>query len=356
MPTTTYTDSTFSASVIGARTDTTGASVTDTTAEEARLMGVMMSAGYLSPNTAFQVTAQSTPNMTVKVGSGPAKVDYYVLSGTVAGQGNYVVRLDAATQTVTIGAADASQTRVDEIYLVVRDNLYDVSSRALPQIGYRKGDLGGANPGADATWKASALLARVSVAAGATTIVTANISDQRSASTLLASLGGVNSLATTRGDILAATTANTFVRVGVGTDGQYMVADSTQAAGLKWGGVNASSAAGAGGSTTSTSYVALDGISATVNIGPLGICLLDFSYQQAGPYYWTQMTVLASGANTGFSTNFIDTDIVSNMTVNGSFILTGLAAGSTTFSARYEKPGGSGTAAFINTRIGAVAW
>src|SRR6476646_2652898 len=185
MATTSYTDSTFSANIIGARTDTTGAAVTDTTAEEARLLASMLSQGYLTPSNAFVVAAQASPNMTVKVGSGTAKTDYYAVSGTVAGQGNYIVRLDAASQNVTISAADASQVRTDEIYLVVRDNLYDTSSRALPQIGYRAGTLGGANPGPDATWKAYVLLARITVAAGATSITSGNITDQRAASTLL---------------------------------------------------------------------------------------------------------------------------------------------------------------------------
>ncbi|MFB9383252.1 hypothetical protein ACFFTK_08885 [Pseudonocardia petroleophila] len=135
--------------------------------------------GYLTPTTAFRVTAQSSPDMTVKVGSGTSKADYYVVAGEAAGQGNYVVRLDVASQNVTIAAADASQARVDEIYLVVRDSVYDASARALPQIGYRRGDVGGASPGPDSAWKASALLARVAVAAATTSITSANITDLR---------------------------------------------------------------------------------------------------------------------------------------------------------------------------------
>jgi hypothetical protein len=40
--------------------------------------------------------------------------------------------------------------------------------------------------------------------------------------------------ATTKGDILAATAASAITRVGVGTNGQVLTADSTQAAGVKW--------------------------------------------------------------------------------------------------------------------------
>ena len=47
--------------------------------------------------------------------------------------------------------------------------------------------------------------------------------------------GKVNtSIATTKGDLLAATAASTLARVGVGADGQILVADSAQSAGIKW--------------------------------------------------------------------------------------------------------------------------
>lgn len=42
------------------------------------------------------------------------------------------------------------------------------------------------------------------------------------------------SILTTKGDIIAASAANTPARLGVGTDGQALVADSTTATGLKW--------------------------------------------------------------------------------------------------------------------------
>jgi hypothetical protein len=127
--------------------------------------------------------------MTVKVGSGTAKADHFVLGGTVGGQGNYIVRLDVASLNVTVPAADASQTRTDEVYVVVLDNSYDTSGKSLPRIGYRTGTLGGANPGPDGAWTASFLLARITVAAAVTTIVSGNIVDQRTGAALVSRFG-----------------------------------------------------------------------------------------------------------------------------------------------------------------------
>lgn len=187
MATTTYVSSTFSAHAIGARTDAAGVAVTDLSAEEARLPLALLTAGRVTPSNAFVVAPQSpTPNMTVKVGSGAAKADHYIVGGANAGQGRYLVRLDVTSQNVTIDPADASQARTDEIYLVVRDNVYDASARALPQLAYRKGDLGGAVPGPDPTWRASELLATVPVAAAAATI--AGVTDARVQATLLSAL------------------------------------------------------------------------------------------------------------------------------------------------------------------------
>lgn len=42
------------------------------------------------------------------------------------------------------------------------------------------------------------------------------------------------SVVTTKGDLLAATAASTVTRLGIGTDGQVLVADSAQPTGLKW--------------------------------------------------------------------------------------------------------------------------
>lgn len=239
MPTTTYTNTTFAVAAIGARTDSSGVAVADYTAEETRLLATILSEGYVSPASAFLVDAQTVPNMTVKVGSGTAKTDIYVVAGETAGQGNYLVRLDASSVNVTVPAADASQARTDEVYLVVRDNTYDASSRGLPQIGYRKGDAGGSAPGPDASWEASVLLATITVGAAVSTITSGNITDERSASTLTSSLINTESLVTeaivnAKGDLIAGTAADTVSRLAVGSDGKILKADSSQSTGLAW--------------------------------------------------------------------------------------------------------------------------
>lgn len=57
---------------------------------------------------------------------------------------------------------------------------------------------------------------------------------------------GTLPLVTAKGDLLAASASGTVARVGVGSDGQSLVADSTQSSGVKW----ATPAAGAKGGGT----------------------------------------------------------------------------------------------------------
>ncbi len=86
--------------------------------------------------------------------------------------------------------------------------------------------------------------------------------------------GGIQpTLLTTKGDIIVATGNATLVRQGVGTNGQVLTADSTQADGVIWATPAAGAVkqivnvqlSGAGAiSTTSGSYTDVTGLSATI--------------------------------------------------------------------------------------------
>lgn len=78
----------------------------------------------------------------------------------------------------------------------------------------------------------------------------------------------VGKIPTTKGDILAATAARTLARVGVGADGQFLKADSSATAGVKWasvsGGVLTASFESTGQTITASASIAIaHGLSTT---------------------------------------------------------------------------------------------
>ena len=90
-----------------------------------------------------------------------------------------MVRLGGATYTVVIDAADPSQARTDEIYIVVRDDPYDSLTTARADLRYEKGTPGSGAPGPDASWESWALIATVLVPASAADIEACTITDER---------------------------------------------------------------------------------------------------------------------------------------------------------------------------------
>ena len=175
---TTYTDTSFGVRDIGLRTDNAGAGVTDLSAEEDRYSQIVFTQGVLAPLLGFEPTEDTVWDVTI--GSGGSKTDYALVTGVNAGQGNYIVRLPADTD-VTINPAHASLDRIDELYLVVQDNAYDSSSRALPRLAYRDGTAGSSPsaPGPDGTWDAYMLLATIDVPGAAANIAGCTITDER---------------------------------------------------------------------------------------------------------------------------------------------------------------------------------
>lgn len=185
MPTTTYTD--FSAGVrdIGERTDAAGTPVVDLSAEEDRYSQIVLGPGVLQFDSFYPLPGAAL-SWNVVLGSGDAKHDYALVPSLTAEQGNYLVRMADPNKTVTLAAADPSLPRIDEIYLVVQDNNYDLSGVALPRLAVRRGDAAGTPtaPGPDASWKAFLLLATVTLPGGAADITGCTVTDSRSAISL----------------------------------------------------------------------------------------------------------------------------------------------------------------------------
>lgn len=149
---------------------------TDHTAEQERaLFGILLDAAGLSGVSGsgdLAVTQSGTPAMSVSVAAGKA-----VVSGTEnANQGQYAVWNDAA-KTLTISAADGSNPRRDIIVARIKDAAYSGASNTFTL------EVITGTPAAspsDPTIPANCLqLARVAVAAGASSITNANITDLR---------------------------------------------------------------------------------------------------------------------------------------------------------------------------------
>lgn len=190
MPTTTQIDTNLNINAIGARTDFAGTGVADLSAEEIRFDQAQYSEGVLKPVEAFEVNAGGGGTMNVIVGSGAAKTDYMLVDGDITGQGSYLVRLEDVTKSITLSAPDASNERIDEIWLVVLDDTYDASSKALPILALREGDVAGGAPGPDASWEAATKLATITVPGGSSDITEATITDERTYTDLAFSNGG----------------------------------------------------------------------------------------------------------------------------------------------------------------------
>lgn len=124
----------------------------------------------------FAVTQTGTPSMGVSVGVGRAWVpgtNVAVLTGTTySKQGQYFVLNDAPV-TVTINTADATNPRIDVVYISISDAAYFGTLNSA-QITVATG-IPNISPSAPALPTNAIPLAQVAVAAGATSILTANV-------------------------------------------------------------------------------------------------------------------------------------------------------------------------------------
>lgn len=154
------------------------------TAENDRLttQGIVGTAGVSTGANDFAVTQSVTPAMSVSVASGWC----WVLGTTTSTQGMYSSYNDAAT-TLTITTANATNPRIDKVCVTVRDAAYTGAQNDI--ILQVIAGTPAVSPVAPATPASSIVLATIAVAANATSIVNANITDARTRAALALAAG-----------------------------------------------------------------------------------------------------------------------------------------------------------------------
>lgn len=125
--------------------------------------------GAVNYDADFQVTAQSTPNMSVNVAPGQAWI-----AGTLESPQGYYYVLSTATETVTIPAANSANPRIDLICVVVTDPAAGQTGTAGASIIDVTGTPAAA-PVPPSAPPNSITVAQVAVGAGVTSITQSNI-------------------------------------------------------------------------------------------------------------------------------------------------------------------------------------
>ena len=142
------------------------------TAENDRLtaQALYSSTGVIANSMA--VTAQASPNMTVNVASG-----WCAVVNTYSSTGGVYVGYNDATYVATISTADTVNPRIDLIVATVNDQGYSGTTNNI--VFQVITGVPAASPAVPSTPANSIVLAQIAVAANATTVTTANITDVR---------------------------------------------------------------------------------------------------------------------------------------------------------------------------------
>jgi len=169
-----------------------------------------------------------------------------------------------------------------------------------------------------------------------------------------------------KGDLIAGTAADTVARLAVGTNGQYLKADSTQTTGLAWGTITqaVSSVTTAEVSTsqtyTSASFgdLSTSGPAVTVTTGTSVLVAITATVYNGTSQGIGVVGVAVSGTTTTAASD-ANALYVTSSTSNGAYQMTALipltvTAGSNTFTLKY-RTGAATTATFANRRITLIA-
>lgn len=169
-----------------------GAGAVTYTANEWRtLLTNLFTEGILGAGS-FAVTQRAAgANMQLDIAAGVA-----VLTGDdAAGQGRYLIRADAAdTEAVTISTANPTNPRIDRVGIQLRDPS-EGGSAGRDAIFSVVAGTAAASPSAPAAPNSFLTLALVTVPAGTTSILDANITDSRTASRLVHEVVDASALA-----------------------------------------------------------------------------------------------------------------------------------------------------------------
>jgi hypothetical protein len=271
---------------------------------------VFTQGGILAAGELF-VSAQASPNMTVKVSPGRAKVTGTSASApsgvTWTTQAMYDVLNDASTN-ITISAADATNPRIDLVYIQVQDDFYTGSAhQAVMTVAT---GTPAASPATPATPVNSIALATVRVNAGVTSITNSNITNLATQATIIGqvkvfqTLAALSALTGMAANDLAAVVAdstatnNTFYYY-TGSVWSQIIGKTFDASAIVSGTLSTSRlptvpvANGGTGATTLTGYVIGNGSSAMT--GQTGVPATDITGTLPITKGGTGITTMTSG-------------------------------------------------------------
>jgi hypothetical protein len=191
--------------------------------EDARVVLEMFTEGVISGLAVSERGAGANISVDVSVGSA-------IVEGANTDQGKYLAKIAGATSfNVPLDAADVSNPRIDEVYVVVQDDGYDSSGNVVPRLAVRDGTPASSPsaPGPDGAWDAYLLLASIAIAANETQIEDADITDERV--TTAAADGTVQTASIADDAVTTAKIADEavgFDQIGVGAVGSSRIMDA----------------------------------------------------------------------------------------------------------------------------------